>query len=113
MLVIGQLMIQIKPGSEPVSDIGGFADAGKVEVTPELAQELLQAADQYMLDGLKRLAEATIGAALSVAHLPHIHELADDYAAPQLGQACAMFALQNYQVCCLCSYWQSCARSPL
>lgn len=72
--------------------------AGKVEVTPELAQELLQAADQYMLDGLKRLAEATIGSALSVAHLPHIHELADDYAAPQLGQACALFALQNYQV---------------
>ena len=65
---------------------------------PSLAQELLQAADQYMLDGLKRLAEATISSSLSVAHLPHLHELADDYAAPQLGHACSLFALQNYPV---------------
>lgn len=70
---------------------------GRVEVSPALAQELLQAADQYMLDGLKRLAEATIGSALSVAHLPQIHELADDYAAPQLGHACALYALGNYE----------------
>ena len=31
--------------------------AGHVDVTAELAQELLEAADQYMLDNLKRLCE--------------------------------------------------------
>lgn len=72
--------------------------AGSVEVAGEVAQELLQAADQYMLDGLKRLAEATIGGALTVASLLHTHELADDYTAPQLAHTCAMYALQHYKV---------------
>lgn len=34
--------------------------AGSVEVPPELAQELLEASDQYMLETLKRLCEMKI-----------------------------------------------------
>ena len=34
--------------------------AGSVEVSPELAQELLEASDQYMLETLKRLCEMKI-----------------------------------------------------
>lgn len=37
-----------------------FIYTGSVEVTNELAQDLLRAADQYLLEGLKRLCEYTI-----------------------------------------------------
>jgi hypothetical protein len=33
---------------------------GTVEVTPDVAQDLLRAADQYLLEGLKRLCEYAI-----------------------------------------------------
>ena len=39
--------------------------AGSVDVAPDVAEELLQAADQYMLEPLKRLCEAAIAADLS------------------------------------------------
>lgn len=37
-----------------------FIYTGKINITKYLAQELLVAADQYLLDGLKRLCEYTI-----------------------------------------------------
>ena len=39
---------------------------GSVEVQPELANELLQAADQYLLDGLKGLCEMCIAKGLTL-----------------------------------------------
>lgn len=37
-----------------------FIYTGSVEVTTDIAQELLRAADQYLLEGLKRLCEYAI-----------------------------------------------------
>jgi hypothetical protein len=37
-----------------------FIYTGSVQVTNEIAQDLLRAADQYLLEGLKRLCEYTI-----------------------------------------------------
>ena len=49
--------------------------AGKVEVPGDIAEELLQAADQYMLEGLKRLCEVAIARTLSVDSLPAAQEV--------------------------------------
>jgi hypothetical protein len=43
--------------------------AGTVEVTADIAQELLEASDQYMLEGLKRLCECAISTALCVENI--------------------------------------------
>jgi hypothetical protein len=43
--------------------------AGDVEVTADIAEELIQAADQYMLEGLKRLCETSISSAVSVENI--------------------------------------------
>ena len=40
--------------------------AGSVDVPPDLMEELLQAADQYMLGSLKRLCEIAIADTLTV-----------------------------------------------
>lgn len=40
-----------------------------------MAEELLQAADQYMLEGLKRLCEVAIARTLSVDSLPVAQEV--------------------------------------
>ena len=40
---------------------------GNVDITPDIAQELLQAADQYLLEGLKRLCENAIAQDLTVS----------------------------------------------
>ncbi|KAK4257923.1 hypothetical protein QN277_007447 [Acacia crassicarpa] len=42
-----------------------FIYTGSVDVTQDIAQDLLPAADQYLLEGLKRLCEYTIAQALS------------------------------------------------
>jgi len=46
-----------------------------VEVPGDIAEELLQAADQYMLEGLKRLCEVAIARSLSVESLPAAQEV--------------------------------------
>lgn len=69
---------------------------GDLEVVPDLAQELLQAADQYLLEGLKRLCEASIASRLSVENLTHVYEQAESYRAPQLRNSCVLFALEHY-----------------
>jgi BTB/POZ domain len=54
-----------------------FYPAGKVEVPGDIAEELLQAADQYMLEGLKRLCEVAIARTLSVDSLPAAQEVCE------------------------------------
>ena len=49
-----------------------------------IAEELLQAADQYMLEGLKRLCEAAISSALAVDTLAAVYETAENFNAPQV-----------------------------
>ena len=72
---------------------------GRVEVTADIAQELLRAADQYLLAGLKRLCEAAIGEGLCPDNLLAVYELAETYHAPTLGRACVRYALEHYTEC--------------
>lgn len=46
-----------------------FIYTGSVQVTSEIAQDVLRAADQYLLEGLKRLCEYTIAKVISKATL--------------------------------------------
>lgn len=61
-----------------------------------MAQELLQAADQYMLETLKRLCEDALHKSLSVETLQGVYELSEKFNAAQLGRHCVMFALEAY-----------------
>ena len=71
--------------------------AKTVEVPPELAQELLEASDQYLLDSLKRLCEATIAAQLAPDNVAEAFDLAEAFNAPELAKRCALFCLENYE----------------
>lgn len=68
-----------------------------MEVAPDLAEELLQAADQYMLEPLKRLCEAAIAADLAGDTLALVYDLSENFNAPQLGRHCMLFALEHYE----------------
>lgn len=48
-------------------DLCRFIYTGSVNVTSEIAQDLLRAADQYLLEGLKRLCEYTIAKVIKKA----------------------------------------------
>jgi len=71
--------------------------SGSVEVPPEIAEELLKAADQYMLEGLKRLCEAAISSGLCTDNLAAVHELSENYNAPQLARRCVLYSLEHYE----------------
>jgi len=73
---------------------------GSVDVTPSIAEDLLRAADQYMLEGLKRLCEAALAGGLTVDNLTSTFELAAAFTAPQLARRCVLFALERYDAVC-------------
>jgi len=62
---------------------------------PSLARDLLRAADQYLLDGLKALCESALAACLTPRCLSETFELSEAYSAPQLARRCALFALEQ------------------
>ena len=68
---------------------------GKVEVTPDLAQELLEVADQYMLETLKHLCEQAITDQLAPDNVSAAYDLADNYNAPELSKQCALYCLRE------------------
>lgn len=70
---------------------------GDVNVTPDIAEELIQAADQYMLEGLKRLCETSISSGLAVENIQATYDLAEQFNAPQLGKHCVLYALEHYK----------------
>ncbi|KAK9809295.1 hypothetical protein WJX73_002053 [Symbiochloris irregularis] len=74
---------------------------GAVEVRADMAEDLLQAADQYMLEGLKRLCEASICSSLTVESLANTYALAENFNAPQLARRCVLFALERYEAAVL------------
>ncbi|GAB4819192.1 hypothetical protein N2152v2_006238 [Parachlorella kessleri] len=70
---------------------------GHVDVTAELAQELLEAADQYMLDNLKRLCEIKIAEELQPDNVSVAFDLAENFNAQELSKRCALFCLEKYK----------------
>lgn len=68
---------------------------GTVEVTSDMAQDLLRAADQYLLEGLKRLCEYAIAQDLTTENLANVYELAEAYHAQSLRHTCVLFVLEH------------------
>ncbi|XP_010527659.1 PREDICTED: ARMADILLO BTB ARABIDOPSIS PROTEIN 1 [Tarenaya hassleriana] len=73
-----------------------FIYTGAVNITKDIAQDLLRAADQYLLQGLKRLCEYTIAQDISVDNITLMYELADAYNASTLRQSCMLFVLEHF-----------------
>ena len=69
---------------------------GHVEVQDDMAEELLRAADQYMLDGLKQLCEQALERKLRVDTLFSIVETSEKFNAQQLTRNCTLFALAHH-----------------
>nr|XP_043609928.1 ARM REPEAT PROTEIN INTERACTING WITH ABF2-like [Erigeron canadensis] len=69
---------------------------GSVEVNLEIAQDLLRAADQYLLEGLKRLCEYTIAQDILVDNVSLMYDLSEAFNAVALRNACILFVLENF-----------------
>lgn len=67
-----------------------------MDVPPELAQELLEVADQYMLEPLKHLSEQTITEQLAPDNVSAAFDLAENYNAPELSKQCALYCLKEH-----------------
>mmetsp|Transcript_18316 Transcript_18316/g.62217 ORF Transcript_18316/g.62217 Transcript_18316/m.62217 type:complete len:731 (+) Transcript_18316:275-2467(+) len=68
---------------------------GRVDVTQDISQDLLQEAHRYDLPVLKRECEAALSQALSPENVVDMWDVAESYQAQQLAQSCVIFALEN------------------
>ncbi|XP_068489940.1 ARM REPEAT PROTEIN INTERACTING WITH ABF2-like isoform X1 [Phaseolus vulgaris] len=73
-----------------------FVYCGSVDVTLDIAQDLLRAADQYLLEGLKRLCEYTIAQDISLENVSSMYELSEAFNAVPLRHACILFILEQF-----------------
>ncbi|KAK0607653.1 hypothetical protein LWI29_018177 [Acer saccharum] len=73
-----------------------FIYTGSVDVTLDIAQDLLRAADQYLLEGLKRLCEYTIAQDISLENVASMYELSEAFHAIPLRHTCILFILEQY-----------------
>ncbi|KAJ8899363.1 hypothetical protein K2173_018337 [Erythroxylum novogranatense] len=73
-----------------------FIYTGTVDVNIDIAQDLLRAADQYLLDGLKRLCEYSIAQDISVENISLMYELSEGFNAVSLKEACILFILEHF-----------------
>lgn len=73
-----------------------FIYTGSVDVNLDIAQDLLKAADQYLLEGLKRLCEYAIAQDISVENVLLMYELSEAFHALSLRHACILFILKQY-----------------
>ncbi|KAL6500476.1 hypothetical protein OROHE_025842 [Orobanche hederae] len=74
---------------------------GSVDVSLDIAHDLLMAADQYLLDGLKRLCEYAISQNISVENVSLMLELSEAYNASSLRDACILFVLEKFDSICI------------
>ncbi|XP_058748627.1 ARM REPEAT PROTEIN INTERACTING WITH ABF2-like isoform X2 [Vicia villosa] len=73
-----------------------FIYTGTVEVDLEVAPDLLKAADQYLLDGLKRICESVISKDISVENVSLMYVMSDTYNATTLKYSCILFILEQF-----------------
>ncbi|XVF38170.1 hypothetical protein REPUB_Repub20aG0077300 [Reevesia pubescens] len=73
-----------------------FIYTGSVDVTLDIAQDLLRAADQYLLEGLKRLCEYTIAQDISLENVSSMYELSEAFHAISLRDTCILFILEHF-----------------
>jgi hypothetical protein len=69
---------------------------GSVDVNLDIAQDLLRAADQYLLEGLKRLCEYAIAQDINVENVSLMYELSEAYNATSLRHSCIIFFLDKF-----------------
>ncbi|XP_068662768.1 ARM REPEAT PROTEIN INTERACTING WITH ABF2-like [Aristolochia californica] len=73
-----------------------FIYTGSVDVTLDIAQDLLRAADQYLLEGLKRLCEYAIAQDISLENVSTMYELSEAFHAMSLKHTCILFILEQF-----------------
>ncbi|RZB43887.1 Arm repeat protein interacting with ABF2 [Glycine soja] len=73
-----------------------FVYCGSVDVTLDIALDLLRAANQYLLEGLKRLCEYTIAQDISPENVSSMYELSEAFNAISLRHACILFILEQF-----------------
>ncbi|KAH0470813.1 hypothetical protein IEQ34_000536 [Dendrobium chrysotoxum] len=73
-----------------------FIYTGSVEISTDVAQDLLRAADQYLLEGLKRLCEYAIAQVVNLDNIYSMYELSESYNAMSLKQTCILFILEHF-----------------
>ncbi|RYQ93869.1 hypothetical protein Ahy_B09g100095 isoform A [Arachis hypogaea] len=73
-----------------------FIYTGSTEITLDIAQDLLRAADQYLLEGLKRLCEYTIAKDISLENVSSMYELSEAFSAISLRHSCILFILEQF-----------------
>ncbi|KAK7859152.1 arm repeat protein interacting with abf2 [Quercus suber] len=73
-----------------------FIYTGSVDVTLDIAQDLLRAADQYLLEGLKRLCEYSIAQDISLENVSSMYELSEAFHAMSLRHTCILFILEQF-----------------
>ncbi|KAJ6794270.1 ARM REPEAT PROTEIN INTERACTING WITH ABF2 [Iris pallida] len=73
-----------------------FIYTGSVDVTTTIAQDLLRAADQYLLEGLKRLCEYAIAQDINLDNISSMYELSEAYHAMSLRNTCVLFILEQF-----------------
>ncbi|KAG6382957.1 hypothetical protein SASPL_157310 [Salvia splendens] len=78
---------------------------GSVDVNLEIAQDLLRAADQYLLEGLKRLCEYAIAQDISVENVSLMFELSEAFSASNLRDACILYILDKYSKLCVMPWY--------
>ncbi|KAI4342762.1 hypothetical protein MLD38_027346 [Melastoma candidum] len=69
---------------------------GSTDVALDIAQDLLRAADQYLLEGLKRLCEYVIAQAISLDNVSSMYELSENFSAISLRHSCILFVLEHF-----------------
>ncbi|KAJ0978824.1 hypothetical protein J5N97_014298 [Dioscorea zingiberensis] len=60
-------------------------------------QDLLRAADQYLLEGLKRLCEYSIAQDVSLENVSNMYELSEAFHAMSLRRTCVLFILEHFE----------------
>ncbi|PWA58123.1 ARM REPEAT PROTEIN INTERACTING WITH ABF2 [Artemisia annua] len=73
-----------------------FIYTGSVELNVGIAKDLLKAADQYLLDGLKRLCEYTMAQNIKADNLALMYDLSETSNAVSLRNACILFVLEQF-----------------
>ncbi|MED6135357.1 hypothetical protein PIB30_045686 [Stylosanthes scabra] len=69
---------------------------GTADVSLDIAQDLLKAADQYLLEGLKRLCENAISQGITVENVALMYQMSDTFNATSLKHSCIMFVLDQF-----------------
>ncbi|KAL2320949.1 hypothetical protein Fmac_029918 [Flemingia macrophylla] len=88
-----------------------FLYTGTVDVKLDVAQDLLKAADQYLLDGLKRICEYALSQELSDENVLALHAMSVDFNATALKHSCVLFMLKNFHTLCFKPWYFSLVRS--